>query len=591
MLAGQRLRLAGHGFRLAVGGLADRQPSGRDQAINPNGRRIRPRARRERERRGAPPAALGQVAALRPVPAERAGQPQRGLPVVLLLRPAERGPQVIVLVVEPRQPGGRVRARQRGGGLLGQGQVPGGVPLPGRPGFGVGLQFLAAELADRLQHAHPRSARPRRGDRHPQQVAGHQAGQAVQHRGLGGAHRLHRVQRAAAGEHAQVPEQPLFRLVEQLVAPCDRVAHGLLPGRQVVRAVHQHRQPAGQPGQQVIGRQQPAAGPRPARWPAGSRPAGGRSRRRSRSSPGPARAPRRPRRPGPGTAAPRAIHATGAGSRQRQRGDRVLPPGPDAQRRPAGDQRDQARAGFQQPDHAIPGGQHVLEVVQHHEHPAIAQRRPQPARQRGRVPLVHAQLPGQAVEHKPRVPQRREVDEHDPVRVVARHPLGYLDGQPGLADATRAGEDQQLRVAAAQQPDHGRGQPGPADQRGQRPGDGGGADDLPSRPFGPVRRLRPGRGQQARPLTRIEVQRVGQQPDRVEPRRAARIPLQVADRLGADPGPFGQRLLGQPRGQPRLPQQLTERRHRAQNGEYSGSARPVAQARRAAGWAACHRKT
>ena len=35
---------------------------------------------------------------------ERAGQPERGQPVALLLRPAERGSQIVVLVIEPRQP-------------------------------------------------------------------------------------------------------------------------------------------------------------------------------------------------------------------------------------------------------------------------------------------------------------------------------------------------------------------------------------------------------------------------------------------------------------------------------------------------------
>jgi hypothetical protein len=57
-----------------------------------------------------------------------------------------------------------------------------------------------------------------------------------------------------------VPEQPSFRLVQQFVAPGDRVAHGLLPVRHVVRAVHQQGQPAGQPGQQVTQRQHPEPG-------------------------------------------------------------------------------------------------------------------------------------------------------------------------------------------------------------------------------------------------------------------------------------------------------------------------------------------
>jgi hypothetical protein len=154
----------------------------------------------------------------------------------------------------------------------------------------------------------------------------------------------------------------------------------------------------------------------------------------------------------------------------------------------------------------------VLEVVQHHQQPTITQRRAEQAGQRGGVPLVHAELPGQVVEHEPRVPQRRQVGEHDPVREVARYPPGYLDGQPGLAHAARAGEDQQPRAAAAQQPGHGLGQAGPADQRRQRPRQRRGADDR-RRP-GPVG-LGPGRGQQARALARAEC--VGQQPDRIQP--------------------------------------------------------------------------
>ena len=348
-----------------------------------------------------------------------------------------------------------------------------------------------------------------------------------------------------------------------------------------MRAVHQHRQPAGQPGQQMAGRQhrQPGRGQldgqRDPVQPAadlGDGPDRRLVRRELHAG-----------RLGPVQEQPHGRPAVlVTGTRQRQRGDRVLAPGPDPQRRPAGDQHDQAGAGFQQPDHGVPGGQHVLEVVQHDEHPAIAQRGPQPAVQRGRVPVVHAQLPGHGIEHETRVAQRRQVGEYDPVRVVARHLPGHLDGQPGLADAARAGEDQQLRVAALQQPDHGGGEPGPADQRGQRPGDGS-ADGHS--PFGPALWLGPGRGQQARPLTRTQAQRIGQQPDRVEPRRAARIPLQVADGLGADPGPLGQPLLGQTRGQASLPQQLTERGHRAKRGVFGerSSCRPAGPGRRLGG--------
>ncbi|MGD0246170.1 MAG: hypothetical protein ABSB59_38380 [Streptosporangiaceae bacterium] len=202
----------------------------------------------------------------------------------------------------------------------------------------------------------------------------------------------------------------------------------------------------------------------------------------------------------------------------------------------------------------------MLEVVQHQQHPAIAQRQRQQAGQRGRVPFVHPQLPGDGVEHQVRIAQRRQVDEHRPVGEVARHPFGHLDGQPGLADAARAGEDQQPGAVAADQVDDGRGHAVPADQRRQRPRQGrsgarrGGLAGLSG-------------GKQAAPFGRIEVQGVGQQPDRIEPRSTVRVAFQVADGLGAHAGPFGEGLLGQADGQPALPQQLTERRHGGANGE------------------------
>jgi hypothetical protein len=117
---------------------------------------------------------------------------------------------------------------------------------------------------------------------------------------------------------------------------------------------------------------------------------------------------------------------------------------------------------------------------------------------------------GQAVEHEPRVAQRRQVDEHDPIREVIRYPPGHLDGQPGLAHAARAGEDKQPHVAAAQQPGHGLGHAGPADKRRQRPRD---PRDAEGRPRSGLVGLGPRRGQQGGALTRTE--RAGQQPDRI----------------------------------------------------------------------------
>jgi hypothetical protein len=570
--AGQRHGLAGNPLRLAVGGLADRQPARRDQAFNPNEGRPRPAPPGHFEGLGAPLAPLAEVTAVRPVAPERPGQPQRVRPVVLgsvvrIQGPAQRGPQVVVLGVEPAQPGHHVRARQRGRRPLGQVQVPRGVRPPGFPGLRAGLELLGAVFADRLQQVHPRPARRaarRGGDRHPDQVPGHQGGEAGH--GVHPAHGLGRVEGAAAGEHAQLAEQPLLGRAQQFVAPGDRVPHGLLPVRQVVRAVHQLWQPAGQPGQQVTGRQQrkPGRGQLDGQRDA-VEPAADLGHRLARRR---VRRERCPSRVGP---VREQLHGGGLGgvrvarAGERERGHRVLPPGPDAQRHPAGDQDDHAGAGLEQADHGIAGGQHVLEVVQHQQQPALAQGHCQQAGQRGRVPFVHAQLPGDGAEHQAGVAQRRQVGEHHPVTEVARHPPGHLDGQPGLAHPAGAGEDQQPRVAAAQQPDDGFGHAGPADQRRERPWQCHGGEGW----SGAGRRGLAGLsgGKQAAPFGLIEVQGVGEQPDRIEPRSTVRVALQVADGLGADAGPLGQRLLGQAGRQPALPQQLTERRHGDSNGE------------------------
>ena len=57
---------------------------------------------------------------------------------------------------------------------------------------------------------------------------------------------------AHAGRHT--PEQPSFILVQQVIAPCHRVAHGLLPVWQVLRATCQEPKGLFEPLKERLGR-------------------------------------------------------------------------------------------------------------------------------------------------------------------------------------------------------------------------------------------------------------------------------------------------------------------------------------------------
>ena len=268
--------------------------------------------------------------------------------------------------------------------------------------------------------------------------------------------------------------------------------------------------------------------------------------------------------------------------RQRQRRDRVVAPAPDVQRHPAGDQHDHARTRLQQREHGVPGRQQVLEVVQQHQQPPAAQRHRQQVGQRGRVPLVHPQPPGDGAQHQPRVAQRRQVDEDDAVGEVTGHPLrpprspaGSCPPRPGPVSVSSwvSPRRSSLTTAAATPARPISGVSGRGMARAGYPvarpaacrvtAAGRAAASSPARSSGP----RPARRRAASPC---------------QPRGAVRIPLQVADGLGAEPGPLGQGLLGQARRQPCAARRSCTEPASVlppQKGEYSGSARPVARPR------------
>jgi len=128
------------------------------------------------------------------------------------------------------------------------------MPSPQVPELPARLDLLQRELADRLQHPESRLplllalAQQALVDQRPEPVQ-HVDAQAAPD----GADRLGRLQGTAAHEHRQPTEQSLLRPIQQVVAPGDRVAQGLLPTGPVRRASRQQGEPAPQARASIAG--------------------------------------------------------------------------------------------------------------------------------------------------------------------------------------------------------------------------------------------------------------------------------------------------------------------------------------------------
>ena len=100
------------------------------------------------------------------------------------------------------------------------------------------------------------------------------------------------------------------------------------------------------------------------------------------------------------------------------------------------------RAGrIEEPEHVRPGPQYLFEIVQHQQElPVSAMRQPSLCRygveSRSSMPSWSAT----ASSTRFGSPKCGQVDEHHSIREVARQLGGYLQRQPGLADAARTGQ-------------------------------------------------------------------------------------------------------------------------------------------------------
>jgi hypothetical protein len=68
------------------------------------------------------------------------------------------------------------------------------------------------------------------------------------------------LERAAAGKDREAGEELLLVRIEQGVAPVDRRTQRLLPRSEIARPSPQQLQPALEPAEQLLGREQPAPG-------------------------------------------------------------------------------------------------------------------------------------------------------------------------------------------------------------------------------------------------------------------------------------------------------------------------------------------
>ena len=138
---------------LVIGGQVDRQPCHSDERVDLHGW-ANGRGGREFERATQPLTAFAQMSPPVPEAPQGAGEEQRGHPVVLLMCPAQRGPKVVVLPLEPCQPGGGVRSNESRLRFFSQRQVVHRMPSPHGVALGVCLQPLEPVLADRLQQGY-----------------------------------------------------------------------------------------------------------------------------------------------------------------------------------------------------------------------------------------------------------------------------------------------------------------------------------------------------------------------------------------------------------------------------------------------------
>lgn len=125
-------------------------------------------------------------------------------------------------------------------------------------------------------------------------------------------------------------------------------------------------------------------------------------------------------------------------------------PTPQPQRRPTGNQQRDPRRHRHNVGEHWPGGQHLLEVIQDEQHASVPQEPLHGFGERLAADVQQAERCGQGRNDQCRIANGCEVDEDGAVREGPAEPRRELDGQTGLAGASRTGQREQANVRRQQ---------------------------------------------------------------------------------------------------------------------------------------------
>ena len=389
---------------------------------------------------------LSGQAEVEPEADDRFGEAHQPAQIPGLRRPVHRGPQVIQIGRQPRDPGlrlstgeTRVRPPRQSDvelqvaathdiGIVQLGQAP--------PGIGPdGLQQPVAGPALTGGHLHQRLLDQ------PGDQAEH--GGAVEPRPAH--HRLGGIQLERPGEHRQPRQRQPLRVAEQVVAPVQGGLQRALTRRRPPHPAGQQPEPVRQPGRDLARRQHPHPRRRqlerqrdPVQPPADL----GHRRRGVVADP-----KVRGHLPGPHLEQPRRVRGRdraggpGIGMGHRQPGDLEGRLTLDDQRHAAGGQHVQPRTRRRQlADQRRARLHHVLAVVEHDQQVPGTELLGERVRQRLLGSRVDAHRPPNGRRDQPGVAHPLQVHPARPVGKPRRHLPGDLHRQPRLAAAPRPGQ-------------------------------------------------------------------------------------------------------------------------------------------------------